>query len=147
VIAPVPIARRGPVVVPVWLRVPGHADIAEVGDEDLVGELRRRGYGVIRLGVELEVGGLVVPPRAGTVCWRGQRVEVSGREADVLRVLAGAWPRSVPVRSVAAAVWGDEDADADVRMYVRYLRRKMPGLIVTGPKGAGYALSLEDGRA
>lgn len=143
-IAAVSPVRRAPTLVPVWLTVPGHCDIAQVGDEDLAAELRRRGYAAFPLGVELEVHGLRVPARAGTLRWGGRAVGVTHREADVLRALAGAWPRPVPTVHLAVLVWGDTCAEPHARLYVRYVRRKVPGLIVTEQKGGGYRLALEE---
>lgn len=145
VIAAVAAARRAPTIVPVWLRVPGHCDIAEVADEDLVGELRRRGYAVFELGRDLELPGLVVRGGASSLVWRGREVGLSAREADVLRVLAAAWPGPVTSRALLRAIWGLYAEENLPRMYVRYLRRKAPGLIETlQPNGAGYRLALEE---
>lgn len=131
------------VVVPVWLRVPAHADIGDVADEDLAAECRRRGYAVFRVGADLVLPGVVVRTDRHALVWGRREIAFTAREGEVVRVLAAAWPRGVRKETLLQEVWGGHVAPHTVSVYVRYLRRKAPGLIETLRHYAGYRLCLE----
>jgi hypothetical protein len=136
---------RRRVVVPVWLRVPGHADIGEVADEDLVLECRRRGYAVFAVGRDLEIGNLRVYADRSAAFRGGIMVRLSPLQAEVLRHLVGAYPRALTYPRIALLCWGDTTRVPDARVYVADLRHKLPGLIRslrTGARGGIVSLVL-----
>ncbi len=82
---------------------------------------------------------------------RGEEVNLTRTEYDLLHELAAQPNQVVLHENILAAVWGPEYRD-DIdylRAYVRYLRRKIesdpsnPQLIVTSP-GVGYMLEVEE---
>jgi hypothetical protein len=121
------------VIVPVWLRVPGHADIGEVADEDLVLECRRRGYAVFAVGRDIEIPGLLVRGDRPAVVWRGEERRLWPRFHGALRVLAGAYPRAIGYPDLARVLLGSQGAAAqnNAHMIVSNLRKTFPGLIRT----------------
>lgn len=83
-----------------------------------------------------------------TATWRGRTTTLTTRECDVLALLAASYPAPLAGGAVAAAVWPDGgqerlllDPTGAARVYVMYLRRKLPGLIET--TDAGYVLAPE----
>lgn len=70
----------------------------------------------------------------------GGRVELSMREADLLRLLATR-PRQVFSRQdLLARVFADAESDGAVDTYVHYLRRKLGRGVVSTVHGVGYRL-------
>jgi len=115
--------------------------VCELTDDYLIGELRRRGYLAVERSAGRRLPGLTIWPGGRIVGWRGTEVYLTGREADVLAVLAARWPAPISGAALILAVWGDAHPNA-ASVYVRYLRRKLPGLIATLPDGHGYRLLL-----
>jgi hypothetical protein len=133
------------VIVPVWLRVPGHCDLGEVGDDDIVAECRRRGYLVFPVGRDLDIGNLRVYADRSAALRGGTMVRLSPLQAEVLRRLAGAYPRALTYPRIALLCWGDATRVPEARVYVTDLRRKLPGLIRslrTGARGGIVSLVL-----
>jgi hypothetical protein len=140
--------RHRRVIVPVWLRVPAHADIGEVADEDLVLECRRRGYAVFAVGRDIEIPGLRIRGDRPFVVWRGEERRLAQRPHGVLRVLAGAYPGAIGYTDLAWLLLrsrGDK-ARRNVQVIVWGLRRRFPGLIrtVTQPGGGTRARLVLD---
>jgi len=139
------------VVVPVWLRVPAHADIGEVADEDLVLEVRRRGYAVFAVGKDIVLPGLLVRGDRPVVVWRGEERRLWPRLHAALGVLAGAYPRSITYADLARMLLGSggDGAQQNVRVVVSGLRKQFPGLIRTlchhGAMGVRIVLDPEGG--
>jgi DNA-binding response OmpR family regulator len=124
-------------LVPVWLRVPGHADLAEVADEHLVEEIKRRGYVVLSVGRDVALPGLLIYADRAACVWKGAERHLTPCEHEVLTVLGHAYPRGMTVQRLKTAVWGGSVSDDNVRTHVYHLRRRLPGLI--GGKGSTKA--------
>ena len=73
------------------------------------------------------VGSLVLDPATRTVTRRGEPVELTRREFDLLHALMRGGGDPVPKEELLSRVWGtDFDGTANVvEVYVRYLRRKI----------------------
>lgn len=78
----------------------------------------------------IEIGGLEIRPDSREVLTPSSRVQLTGRELDVLLVLVEAPDRVVTREAIYAEVWGGpmpyRDRAADV--YVRRVRKKLRGL-------------------
>ena len=61
----------------------------------------------------------------GTVYLAGQKIELSGRERQVFAILYEAGGKPVTVQTLAESVWHSPDAENSVRVYIRYLRKKL----------------------
>lgn len=93
------------------------------------------------------VGSLEIDPGAHTVTLRGEPVELSPREFDLLLALAREAERVVPIDDLIARVWGAEYAGESqvVYVHIRWLREKLeedpgnPQRIIT-VRGVGYKL-------
>lgn len=70
----------------------------------------------------------------------GSAVALSGREADLLRLLAEHPERPVSRDEIVAQVFPDAGADSLVDTYVYYLRRKLGTGAVTTVRGVGYRI-------
>jgi two-component system response regulator QseB len=70
----------------------------------------------------------------------GMSVTLSGRESDLLRLLAESPARVFSRDEIVAKVFPDAVADTLVDTYVHYLRRKLGPTVVTTVRGAGYRL-------
>jgi two-component system response regulator QseB len=70
----------------------------------------------------------------------GMSVTLSGRESDLLRLLAENPARVFSRDEIVAKVFPDAVADTLVDTYVHYLRRKLGPTVVTTVRGAGYRL-------
>jgi two-component system KDP operon response regulator KdpE len=110
-------------------------------------------------GIEgrLVVRNLVLDPRVHEVRVSGERVELTPREFEILRVLLADAGRIVTKGRLLRAVWGEayRGEDSYVYVHVSQLRRKLAAadktgelrnLIVTEP-GVGYRVSAEVGPA
>lgn len=137
----------------------GRPALRDVPAEWLVAELRRRNRAAPEESgdASVAVGGLALDPLTCTATWRGQAVRLTMRETEVLYALAlarGQGVRWLRADRLAARVWrvaGPAEMAA-LRVYVGYLRRKLPGLVVTGgPRGAArfrcYGLAEPDAEA
>jgi DNA-binding response OmpR family regulator len=120
-----------------------------LSDEALEAEATRRDYTIFRGDRSRDLPGLFLDTGRRVATWNDCRVGLSGREVDVLSVLMGAHPRPVSSAHIAAAVWrvADQYAVQSTRVYIGYLRRKLPDLICTiGARGTTtgrYYLALE----
>jgi two-component system response regulator QseB len=70
----------------------------------------------------------------------GTTATLSGRECDLLRLLAEDPARVFSREQIVAKVFPDAAADTLVDTYVHYLRRKLGTAVVSTVRGAGYRL-------
>jgi two-component system response regulator QseB len=70
----------------------------------------------------------------------GSTVALSGREADLLRLLAENPSQPVSRDEIVAQVFPDAAADSLVDTYIYYLRRKLGTAAVTTVRGVGYRI-------
>lgn len=70
----------------------------------------------------------------------GSVVALSGRESDLLRLLAGNPARALTREEIAARVFPDSAGAALVDTYVHYLRRKLGAKAITTVRGVGYRI-------
>ncbi len=114
--------------------------------------LRRAAGGAADPAGRVVAGSLVLDAVAHRVTVRGEVVELTPREYEVLRVLLGHRGRLVTRGRLLRAVWGQAYAAEDhyVHVYVSQLRRKLVArdpalrtLIATEP-GVGYRVEAED---
>lgn len=106
--------------------------------------LRRHGGGEPRL---LRAGSLEIDDERKAVRLRGQPVDLSPKEYELLKLLASQPGRVFSDQEILARVWpeGSLASASDVKRYIHLLRRKVeddpanPGLIVT-VRGFGYKL-------
>lgn len=95
---------------------------------------------------------LVLDDERKEVVVRGQPVELSPKEFELLRLLASKPGKVFSTDEIVAAVWPDRDVAAaeDVKKYVHMLRNKIerdpadPKIIVTA-RGFGYRFALQPG--
>ena len=100
--------------------------------------LRRRTTGS---ATTLAVGGAAFDLIARTVQHRdGWSVTLSGRESDLLRLLAESPSRVFTREEIVAGVFPDSATDSLVDTYVHYLRRKLGTDVVRTVRGVGYRL-------
>ena len=87
------------------------------------------------------VGSLDLRQREVTLA-QGERVPLSGREFELLRVLA-AKPKTVYQRAdLRARVFADASAESIVDTYVYYLRRKLGRAVIRTVHGLGYQIGI-----
>jgi two-component system response regulator QseB len=67
-------------------------------------------------------------------------VALSGRESDLLRLLAQSPERAFTREQILAQVFPDASSVALVDTYVHYLRRKLGAAAVSTVRGVGYRL-------
>jgi two-component system response regulator QseB len=70
----------------------------------------------------------------------GTSATLSGRESDLLRLLAENPSRAFRREEIVAKVFPDAASEALVDTYVHYLRRKLGPGVVTTVRGVGYRL-------
>jgi two-component system response regulator QseB len=70
----------------------------------------------------------------------GTTATLSGRESDLLRLLAEDPARVFSREQIVAKVFPDAAAETLVDTYVHYLRRKLGATVVSTVRGAGYRL-------
>ena len=73
----------------------------------------------------------------------GSVVALSGRESDLLRLLAGDPARAFTREEIVAQVFKDGSSVALVDTYVDYLRRKLGAASICTVRGTGYRLGRE----
>jgi two-component system KDP operon response regulator KdpE len=116
--------------------------------------LRRSGGASADDRGRLSVGPLVLDPAVHEVRVAGQKVELTPREFEILRVLLSQQGRIVTKGHLLRAVWGEayRGEDSYVYVHVSQLRRKLAAadksgalrrLIVTEP-GVGYRIAADD---
>ncbi len=119
----------------------GHGEEAEAG----AGGGKKEGEDTGR--ALLRIGALTLDPQAKEVRYRGEKVELSPKEYELLRVLATEPGRVFSTREILERVWTNVPGATakDVKQYIYLLRRKLerrperPQLIVT-VRGFGYKL-------
>jgi DNA-binding response OmpR family regulator len=101
-------------------------------------------------GERLECAGLILDARARTVTHRGENVELTQREFDLLEFLLRHRGQALSREALLSGVWGYDFLGGSnvIDVYVRYLRHKLdahhvPALIKT-VRGVGYALRDPD---
>jgi two-component system, OmpR family, response regulator len=118
------------------------------------GELLARLRALIRRGpaersMSLDVGDLRIDPSTRIVTRAGHQVELTGREFDVLEVLARDAGRLVTREALLDAVWAGnpEGSPNVVDVYVGYLRRKLEQPVgrrlIRTVRGKGFVLERE----
>lgn len=70
----------------------------------------------------------------------GLLVALSGRESDLLRLLAESPTRVFSRREIVASVFPESTTDTLADTYVHYLRRKLGPAVIVTVRGAGYRL-------
>jgi two-component system response regulator QseB len=70
----------------------------------------------------------------------GTATTLSGRESDLLRLLAEHPSRVFSRREITARIFPDSGTDTMADTYVHYLRRKLGATVVTTVRGTGYRL-------
>jgi len=91
-------------------------------------------------------GALEYDPAAKRVTWRGEPVELTGRELALLEVLL-ANPRRVLSKQQLFEklyAWDRSIESNAIEVYVHHLRRKIEPAIVRTVRGVGYALGAPD---
>ncbi|HKD98531.1 MAG TPA: response regulator transcription factor [Micromonosporaceae bacterium] len=99
--------------------------------------LRRRASG--RASVAIGRGDLDLTTRVATRA-DGTHVELSGREATLLRVLASRPSRVFSRDDLREQVFDSAESDTIVDTYVHYLRRKLGDAVVRTVRGSGYRI-------
>ena len=100
------------------------------------------------VGHPVELGPLYVDAAHGEVFWSGQEFQLSGREREVLHVLAESAGRTVRREVLYRRVWGYTMARGDrtVDVNVKRLRDKFAaggaGVVIVTRPGIGYRLDL-----
>ena len=118
------------------------------------GELLARLRALIRRGpserpLSMEIGDLRIDPSTRIVTRAGHQVELTGREFDVLEVLARDAGRLVTRETLLESVWAGnpEGSPNVVDVYVGYLRRKLEQPVgrklIRTVRGKGFVLEQE----
>ena len=108
--------------------------------DELLARLRALLRRTVDEATELDLGGRRLDVTGRRVVGGGQVVDLSGREAALLEVLARR-PQQVFTRpQLLAAVFDPADDPGSVDTYVHYLRRKLGRDCVTTVHGVGYRL-------
>jgi two-component system OmpR family response regulator/two-component system response regulator QseB len=105
--------------------------------------LRRRAAG--RAQAVLEHGELAIDPAARTVLCRGEPVELSAREFDLLLVMVEASPRVLSRTQIEAKLYNwDSGLDSNaIEVHVHRLRRKLGEEVIRTVRGVGYFVPAE----
>ena len=85
-------------------------------------------------------GGQLVPDLRRVLCADGSEVELSEREAALLRVLAVRPAQVFSRADLLTRVFDEAESDGAVDTYVHYLRRKLGKDVVATVRGLGYRL-------
>lgn len=96
------------------------------------------GAGAIALGASGRPSDLTLDLGTGLATWGPATANLSGREAQLLAALMIAHPHGATGAELGWRVWRD-DAPENARVYVRYLRGHLPGLIPLQPALGGVA--------
>jgi two-component system, OmpR family, response regulator QseB len=70
----------------------------------------------------------------------GAQTTLSGRESDLLRLLASSPSRVFTRQEITARVFPESATETLADTYVHYLRRKLGAAVITTVRGAGYRL-------
>ena len=94
----------------------------------------------------IKVGDLTISPASREVDRAGRQIELTNREYELLEFLARNAGKVVDKRAIFEKVWGyDFEAESDaIKVYVRYLRRKLNGPgetdLIHAIRSVGYML-------
>ncbi len=97
-------------------------------------------------GEAIAVADLTIRPPSREVERAGREIELTAREFDLLEFLARNAGKVMDKQTIFSKVWGyDDDMESDViKVYVRYLRRKLNALgepdLIHAVRGVGYVL-------
>jgi two-component system response regulator MprA len=95
---------------------------------------------------QIKVGDLTIRPASREVDRAGRQIELTNREYELLEYLARNAGRVVEKAAIFEKVWGyDFEAESDaIKVYVRYLRRKLNGPgesdLIHAVRSVGYML-------
>lgn len=127
--------------------------LGEIPTFALTAELERRGVREAPDPVAVELPGLTVDPVGSTVVWRGDEYAVSGRQMEMLYVLAVArrdgrrWLATPRLGYEVFRGFDPESARFSTQTYLCYLRKRFPGLIEsvrTGGTNTAHGLVLDE---
>lgn len=119
-------------------------DLAELGAR--LRAVRRRSSSTNDASDIQRIGPLELFQGSRSARWRGEPVQLTAKEFDVLEALLMRRPRVVSRRQLEDVLygWGDEVESNAIEVYIHFLRRKFtPGLIVT-VRGKGYQIGSEE---
>jgi two-component system, OmpR family, response regulator len=102
--------------------------------------LRRRSHGQEPLAVGRSAFDVISRTVTGP---DGSAVSLSGRESDLLRLLAAGPTRAFTRDEILAQVFPDSSTVSLVDTYVHYLRRKLGATVVSTVRGVGYQLGTQ----
>jgi len=112
-----------------------------------LGELAARLRALIRRSAgqaapALEVGPLVLDPAGHRVSFRGQPVELSGREFALLHELAQEAGRVLSKEQLIQRLypWGEEIESNAIEVHIHHLRRKLAADAIVTLRGVGYMI-------
>jgi len=105
--------------------------------------LRRSGA----LRKEIKAGRLTLLPESCGVLCDGDRIQLSPKEFDILRLLAQNKNQIVPHETMLVRIWGyDFDGNEGIiHASMKKLRDKLPGNLIRTVKSVGYCLEVEAG--
>lgn len=95
----------------------------------------------------IEAAGISLNPATREVRYLGERIELSGREFDVLRELMLAAGRVLSRDQIVERVYSaGEDVESNaVEVHIHHLRRKLAPELIRTLRGVGYLLPRESG--
>jgi DNA-binding response OmpR family regulator len=112
-----------------------------------LGELAARLRALIRRSAgraapAIEIGPLAVDPVAHAVTYRGQPVELSGKEFALLHELAREAGRVLSKEQLVQRLypWDEEIESNAVEVHIHHLRRKLAPEVIVTLRGVGYFL-------
>lgn len=93
----------------------------------------------------LQAAGIELCPAARTVTYRGQLVEVSAREFDLLHALMLNADRVLTRAQLERQLysWGQEIESNTIEVHIHHLRRKLGSGLIQTVRGVGYMLSRQ----
>ncbi|GGM34168.1 DNA-binding response regulator [Paraliobacillus quinghaiensis] len=93
-----------------------------------------------------QVGDLRLDAQDRRVFWKGQEVEVTAKEFDMLHILIRNQNRAFAREELLALIWGEDyfGSDRAVDDLIKRLRKKIDGLPVETVWGFGYRLRNEE---
>jgi DNA-binding response OmpR family regulator len=115
-----------------------------------LGELAARLRALIRRSAgraapAIEIGPLTVDPIAHAVTYRGQPVDLSGKEFALLHELAREAGRVLSKEQLVQRLypWGEEIESNTIEVHIHHLRRKLAPEVIVTLRGVGYFLPRE----
>jgi DNA-binding response OmpR family regulator len=143
-------SRSSPVVATLFAAGADEVLDATMGEEELTARLHQclsRLVAVVAAAVD--IGALHVDARQKVADWAGSSLRLTGREIEVLQVLAAAHPRPVRRHDLYRLVWGwamprgDRTVDVNVKRIRDKLARAAVDVEIRTESGLGYRLALE----